>query len=389
MTDSKQNSPQKKKPTKFAKWRRRMEKKLREPSVFKPLCTLFAVAVFAGVVGALVLIFTNPSRSRSGTLTTSHNVDGDEGIPPTLFQLVDEFSVGGDIVEALDIDEKGRIYVGGERTLMEVDKIGTPASRFTSEHDILCVKAAPAVGDIAARLYVGTLGGVEVFDPETEERLATWPAPEEGPYISSIAVGPATVFVADAGNKVVYRYGLDGELLGEIRERPDDPSDSKVFAVNLSQRLPLAVTPEDGLLRVANPGRHRIEAFTQDGQWEQALTWGEAAPNKSSDPDGSSDPAGFIGCCNPVDLDLLPDGRFVTTEKIALRVKVYDPEGEFLGFIADETMLLPQDDQETTVSRIGRVIYLRTAIDPEGRVFVLNPDRRAIRVFEEILPGEE
>ena len=111
--------------------------------------------------------------------------------------------------------------------------------------------------------------------------------------------------------------------------------------------------------------------------------------------------AGFVGCCNPVDLDLLPDGRFLTSEKIFVRVKVYDEEGEFLGLVADEAMLYPDMPPTSAVPEaraealppeesydVSQEKFIRTAVDPNGRVYVLDLESQVIAVFEERSPGE-
>ena len=63
------------------------------------------------------------------------------------------------------------------------------------------------------------------------------------------------------------------------------------------------VLGSDGLLYVNNLGHHRVEACTFDG--DLGRTWGK--PSLAID--------GFCGCCNPIGVAVLPDGRFVTCEK--------------------------------------------------------------------------
>ena len=48
---------------------------------------------------------------------------------------------------------------------------------------------------------------------------------------------------------------------------------------------------------------------------------------------------GFTGCCNPVNFAILGDESFVTCEKGLVRIKVYDPEGEFVGVVAGPEQL--------------------------------------------------
>ena len=79
---------------------------------------------------------------------------------------------------------------------------------------------------------------------------------------------------------------------------------------------------DDGLIRVTNPGRHQIETYTTAGEFVSA--WGQA----------SAALEGFCGCCNPIHLVLLPNGRTVTCEKGLPRVKVYGPGGAFECVVA-------------------------------------------------------
>jgi hypothetical protein len=105
-----------------------------------------------------------------------------------------------------------------------------------------------------------------------------------------------------------------------------------------------------------DPGRHRICAFTDGGDLE--ITWGEP----------SFELEGFSGCCNPSHLAMLPDGRFVTSEKGIPRVKVYDVDGTFL------TVVVGPDGLETEMEPCD------VATDSRGRILVL--DGGTVRVFE-------
>ena len=113
----------------------------------------------------------------------------------------------------------------------------------------------------------------------------------------------------------------------------------------------------DGVLRVVNPGLHRIEAWTVDG--DRALSWGR----------GGAAIEGFIGCCNPVHAVVLSDGAVVTSEKGVARVKVYDSDGIFQNVVAGPNEL--GDD--------GSARDL--AVDSKGRVIVLDPATRSVRIY--------
>jgi len=80
-------------------------------------------------------------------------------------------------------------------------------------------------------------------------------------------------------------------------------------------------------------------------------------------------PEGFCGCCNPSHIALFPDGRFVTSEKGLPRVKVYDAKGVFVGLVAGPDMFAED------------AVGLDLAVDSRGRILVLDPARRMVRVF--------
>src|SRR5262249_4676088 len=135
-----------------------------------------------------------------------------------------------------------------------------------------------------------------------------WASPGGRAWLTGLTTSAKDVFVADAGNRVIWRCDHSGKVLARIGEK------------NKERNIPGFIVPSpyfdlemhpDGLLRVANPGRHRVEAYTVDGDLE--LAWGVA----------STAIDGFCGCCNPINIALLPDGRIVTCEKGLPRVKVY------------------------------------------------------------------
>ena len=113
----------------------------------------------------------------------------------------------------------------------------------------------------------------------------------------------------------------------------------------------------DGLLYVVNPRALRVEVYTFGGDLER--TWGKGSPGIE----------GFFGCCNPVYLATMGDGRFVTVEKGARRVKIYSPQGKFDCVVAGPEQLSAEP---------GPV-----AADGRGRILVLDPVAAVVRVFEE------
>ena len=151
---------------------------------------------------------------------------------------------------------------------------------------------------------------VEVYDADGS-RLASWEPLGDETVLTSIAEHDGNVFVADAGHRIVLHYDTSGTLIGHIGEKDPDRNIPGFFIP--SPHFDLAVS-RDGLLRVVDPGRNRIDAYTLDGDLE--FWWGK----RSNDIDG------FCGCCNPVNFALLPNSGFVTAEKGLERVKAYEKQ---------------------------------------------------------------
>ena len=216
------------------------------------------------------------------------------------------------------------------------------------------------------KVYIGMIDHVEVYDRQGQ-RLAIWDSLGERAVLTSIAVSRNDVFVADAGNRIVLRYDTTGKLVSRIGKK-DNRRNIPGFVIP-SPHFDLAVGG-DGLLRVVNPGQRRIEAYTFDGDLE--FWWGKSSPRVED----------FCGCCNPVNFAILEDESFVTCEKGLRRVKIYDPEGAFVGVVAGPEQLL-----EGGAARIcyfpadGQAGGFDVAVDASGRVFVLDTIENVVRIF--------
>jgi len=254
------------------------------------------------------------------------------------------------------------VYVTGDGQVVLFDAAGLRVGQFSVAGAARCIAVAQD-----GVIYLGMKDHVQVYD-KTAKQLAAWPSAGENAVLTSLAVYKDEVFAADAGNRVVLRYGLDGRVIDRIGKK--DASRNIAGFVIPSPYFDLAMAG-DGLLRVVNPGRHRIEAYTIDGDLE--FGWGEF----------SSRLEGFTGCCNPVNFAILPEGGFVTCEKGLVRVKVYDAEGRFVGAVAG-----PQQLVEGGASRVCTLPEecqsggFDVAVDASGRVYVLDTIKNVIRIFE-------
>jgi len=210
--------------------------------------------------------------------------------------------------------------------------------------------------DPDGNVYVGLRTRVEKYSTNGQ-RLASWGKEGRGrgefSVITAIAVSGVNVFVADAGNRCIHRFDVTGDFIDEIGKR-----DTEAGFLGLIVPSPYLDCRVDsaGILHVTNPGRLRVERYSQDG--ELLDFWGEAG--QAADQ--------FCGCCNPVNIALLPEGRTVTAEKGIPRVKVYDKNGKMLAFIGPGFF------------SAGAAV-LDLAVDSKGRIYVADPGDGKVRVF--------
>ncbi len=256
---------------------------------------------------------------------------------------------GFDSLHGLAIDNSDRVYVSGKNQIAIYKPDGSMEKTFPIQGTPLCL-AIDENGDV----YTGMTDHVEVFDNDGK-LLSNWEILNEQVFITSIALDESSVFVADAGNKIVYHYERDGIFRNEIGGK--DPEKGIPGFIIPSAYFDLAIGRE-GQLWIVNPGRHALEAYTPGG--DLISSWSKTSMQED----------GFSGCCNPSHIALLEDGKFVTSEKGIERVKIIDQSGEFVCLVASPTMI-----EEGTTG-------LDLAVDSHQRIFVLDPKRGVVRIFE-------
>lgn len=214
----------------------------------------------------------------------------------------------------------------------------------------------PTAITVGERIWLALTNRIVSYDLEGHE-LARWPDYGPRSYITSLAVSQQSVFVADAGNRIVYECSYDGDLIQRIGEE-DEQKDvqgfiipSPYFDVDLS---------EEGFLWATDPGRHSLVNFNPDGSLRTSWT-------KSS-----VKTEGFSGCCNPSHIAIRDDDSFITSEKGIARVKVYDEHGEYVGVVASPDMF----DEYGEPADV--------CVDENGNVILLDFSRKQIRIFESI-----
>ena len=316
------------------------------------------------------MLRNDPWAERNGRLPASSALDLSRQVrvDPDLVRYVQTqtIEVALNELHAIDTGLEDRIYVAGDQAVHAFSAEGRPERVIPLEGRPSCLAAAGEDHVHPGRLYVGMGARVALFDASGSP-IDVWDGLAEKTLTTSIGLSANEVFVADAGNRVVLRLDPDGKLLGRIGQ--PDPDRQMPGFILPSPYFDLAPGP-DGLLYVANPARGGSRSMRLDGSLQ--TYWGK----------GGSAIGDFFGCCNPAHFSLLPDGRFVTSEKGIPRVKVYTPDGELECVVATpEQLAVSTTRLGDPRLRQGQTVY-DVAVDGRNRVLVLDPWVHAVRVFQ-------
>ncbi|MGA2864383.1 MAG: hypothetical protein ABSF95_07830 [Verrucomicrobiota bacterium] len=278
------------------------------------------------------------------------------------YEQVARFASPSPAPRRLAVGPEDRLYIAASNGVSVLDRAGAQLDEIALPAPARCVAVATD-----GTVYAGLREHVEVFDRKGQ-RLAAWGSPGKKAWLTGLAVAGQDVFVADAGNRVVLHYDKSGQLAGRIGEKNKDRHIPGLIVP--SPYLDVAVA-RDGLLRVNNPGRHCVEVYTVKGDLEFA--WGKPGAGIE----------GFCGCCNPVAVALLADGRYVTCEKGLPRVKIYSASGAFESVVVGPESL-PENARAGALKDTsdGLLGGLDAAVDSQGRIYVLDLVAADVRVMK-------
>lgn len=266
-----------------------------------------------------------------------------------LYHEVSSFPIHMDKPKGIALCE-GMIYLVGEDVFLKFDKGGNLILRKVLGASPTCIACGKN-----GEFFVGMRDHIRIFDSEGT-LLSRWNSFGDKSVITSIAVGGDNVFVADAGNRLVYEC----DKMGNVRNRIGEKNESKGIPgyVIPSPYFDVAVDI-DGFLWAANTGHHSFENYNADGSLR--TNW------KAS----SVQIEGFSGCCNPAHFAIMDDNSFVTSEKGLVRIKIYDQHGQFKGVVAPPASF----NREATVAP-------EVVVDGEERIIALDFERKQVRTFE-------
>ncbi len=244
-----------------------------------------------------------------------------------------------------------RIYALGDGEIRIFESKGDLIGNWKAPENAACLTVAPD-----GLIYLGIGDRVEIYDVGGIRRAA-FTAGEKGrpAAVTAIKVVHKEILVADAAARFIRRYDSDGSQLGTIG------TNNKTGGFMLPNRWLDFDVDSKGIVHATDTGRHRVTAWRLDGS--PAGAFGKFGMNRFED---------FVGCCNPVNLAVTPDGKIVTAEKMIARVKVYETVGRLLALIGPEHF-------EPNCTHI----YL--AADSKGRILAGDPVRREINVFSQVV----
>ncbi len=327
---------------------------------------LIAAVLIVAIAAALAaVIFKNRGDETESGLSDEFEYDLDQlrAVDPALIVYDEEAAIDVGLAEprAVAVGPHGRIYVAGDRTVRVFDPEGVRLPGDISLDDAPTSIAIAADGAI----YLAMTDHVEVYEPDGTRRAAWDPVSDET-RITSIAVAEEDLFLADYGHREVVHYKRSGRIVGPIGD----------FVIP-SPFFDVAVGPDE-MLHVTNTGEHRIEIYSFDGNL--VSWWGEFSNTAVE---------GFSGCCNPINIALLPDGEgYATCEKGLTRVKIYDKEGAFVGFVAEPRQFAAHDARKEAPGFNWNLVGLDVAVDAAGRIVVLDRTTAEIRIFKKKSTGD-
>jgi sugar lactone lactonase YvrE len=252
-------------------------------------------------------------------------------------------------LNGIAIGPEDNIYVSADQSYFVLDLEGNILNTVNCGQAAYCLSV-----DQNKDVYLGMVDHIQIYDAKAVQKTK-WSSQGDKSLFTSIKVTPEFVYVADAGNLIVWQFDKYGEVKRKIGEK-NKSKDIPGFIIP-SPYFDLSVDP-DGFLWVTNPGRQSLENYTADG--DMRSSWGKPGMGIEE----------FCGCCNPSHISILDDGSFVTSEKGIARVKVSNRIGKLVSVVAG-----PDQFTEGTVD-------LDLAVDSVNRIYVLDPTRKMVRIFE-------
>ncbi len=262
-------------------------------------------------------------------------------------------------LSAVAIDGKGSLYGSGasRKIFSGTVKAFSGEGKLLQGYDVANDATGVAV-DGSGCIYVAGRGKtgfvVEKLTPAADKPAThdTWTLDKAVKNVASMRLYKDTLLIADAGGCIHKVSAADGKYLGAV-------GGGKPGSVRINTCCGILGFDVDatGRLFIGNLGQHRVTACELDNS--KVVHFGKP---------GESD-ADFCGCCNPVCVAVMADGKIVTSEKTIPRIKVYAADGKTL------LALIAGKEFRADCSELALVV------DAKGVIYAADGDSKSIKVF--------
>lgn len=312
---------------------------------------IFLIVLAVVIVGVMVGDWYSKRPDRMEPNKFEYSVEEFKQVPEELILYRETRNLKVGFGQAAGLTLSGdTIFVVGDNKLKAISTLGELLFEIDFQEKPTTVEAG------RENIYVAFARNIKVLNKAGEE-INSWTLEGENALITALAEKEDHIFIADAGNRKIWRYTTGGSMVNAIEGKADADDlhgfiiPSPYFDIDLN---------EEGDLWVVNPGIHSLEQYTEVGNLREH--WQASGAQTEN----------FSGCCNPAHFCFLADGSFVTSEKGLVRVKIYKPSGEFSGVVA-----APDKFENKLEGEAPDV-----ACDRNGNVYTLDFDRNVLRVFE-------
>ena len=301
------------------------------------------------IISIFVIDYMSKRPDRMKANPYAYDVEEYTHVDPKLinYRETRNFPIEGYKPTGIDV-AGGKIWICGSGVLQVILPEGVQVLKTEIGENSSCIKVD------GEDVFVGFEDHVEKFNGRGE-RLEAWDNPGRNCVFTSVSCDDTHVFVADAGNRRVLVYDRDGSLKGEFAGASESAAGHGFIIPSANFDL---AADQTGKVWVVNPGKHAIEYYDSEG--EMITFW----QNSSMEIDG------FTGCCNPAEIDMLPNGDFVTSEKGMVRIKIYSDRGKMKSVVAPPGKF----EEEVHAPEVS--------VDEDGTIYALDFDRNMIRVFQ-------
>ncbi len=308
------------------------------------------LAAAAVIIAIVILDYRAGRPGRRGINPYEYDMDSLGLVDPALvgYDETAHINIDARVVRALDY-RNGRIYVLADNYLLVMDRSGTPLFKKDFDLPPRCLFV-----ESESSMIIGFDNFFILMDGSGNITLAS-PAENTDARFTAIAADGSEIYVADAGNRLIWVYNYSGVRMREI-EGVSTTSSQHGFIIP-SQSFDLAISPP-GDLWVSNPGIHTLQQYSRNG--DLMAYWGKASVSIE----------GFNGCCNPAHITFLPEGDMVTSEKHLVRIKIYDISGNLKSVVA------------TTQQFANDSLPPDIAADEQGNIMALDLSDKMVRFFK-------